>query len=59
MGRDDGATLPASADGAAAHFAGPYRVQLVPECGHFLQREQPAIVSGALLEHLRAHAVAR
>ncbi|MGD0050686.1 MAG: alpha/beta hydrolase [Vulcanimicrobiaceae bacterium] len=58
MGRDDGATLPASADGAEAHFAAPYRLQLVADCGHFLQREQPQVVTAALLPHLRAHAVA-
>jgi pimeloyl-ACP methyl ester carboxylesterase len=58
MGRDDGATLPASADGTAARFAGPYRVEVVAKCGHFLQREQPQVVTDALVAHLRAHAAA-
>ncbi|HTW83987.1 MAG TPA: alpha/beta hydrolase [Candidatus Sulfotelmatobacter sp.] len=53
LGRDDGATLPASADGSAALFDAPYEVRIVPDCGHFLQRERPAVVADALLAHLR------
>jgi len=56
MGLDDGATLPSSADGAEAGFAGPYRCELVPDSGHFLQRERPEVVIPAVLAHLAAHA---
>jgi pimeloyl-ACP methyl ester carboxylesterase len=41
MGADDGATLPSSADGKEKLFTGPYRVELIPGSGHFLQRERP------------------
>jgi pimeloyl-ACP methyl ester carboxylesterase len=56
MGGDDGATLPASADGAETQFAGPYRLELVADCGHFVQRERPDAVLPALLPHLLANA---
>jgi pimeloyl-ACP methyl ester carboxylesterase len=44
MGRDDGATLPASASGREALFCAAYDVHVLPNCGHFVQRERPADV---------------
>jgi pimeloyl-ACP methyl ester carboxylesterase len=34
----------------ARHFAGPYRFELVPGSGHFLQREQPQAVTELVLD---------
>ena len=36
--------------GQARHFAGPYRFELVPGSGHFLQREQPQAVTKLVLD---------
>lgn len=55
MGRDDGATLPSSADGNESLFTGPYRVEVVERAGHFLHRERPAAVAERVLAHLRAY----
>jgi pimeloyl-ACP methyl ester carboxylesterase len=48
MGRDDGATLANSAVGKERLFCAAYAVHVLPDCGHFLQREQPAAVIAAL-----------
>lgn len=58
MGRDDGATLPASAEGKEHAFAGPYRVEVLDDAGHFVQRERPAAVAERVLAHLRAYEAA-
>ena len=55
MGRDDGATLPSSMEGKEALFTGPYRVEIVDDSGHFLQREQPDVVAERVRAHLRAN----
>ena len=55
MGRDDGATLPSSTAGKEALFTGPYRVEVVADSGHFVQREQPGIVAERVRAHLRAN----
>jgi pimeloyl-ACP methyl ester carboxylesterase len=55
MGRDDGATLPSSAEGKDVLFEGPYRVEIVPETGHFIQRERPELVAERVRTHLRAY----
>lgn len=55
LGADDGATLPSSALGKEPLFAAPYRVETLPGCGHFLQREQPAPVAERVIAHLRAY----
>ena len=55
MGRDDGATLPSSAEGKEALFTGPYRVDVVADSGHFVQREQPEAVDERVRAHLRAN----
>jgi pimeloyl-ACP methyl ester carboxylesterase len=55
MGRDDGATLPSSADGKEALFEGPYRLEIVPDSGHFIQRERPGLVAERVRAHLRAY----
>jgi pimeloyl-ACP methyl ester carboxylesterase len=34
----------------ARYFAGPYRFELVPGSGHFLQREQPQAVTKLVLD---------
>jgi pimeloyl-ACP methyl ester carboxylesterase len=38
--------------GQDRHFAGPYRFELVPGSGHFLQREQPQAVTELILDWL-------
>lgn len=55
MGADDGATLPSSAEGKEALFAGPYRLETLARCGHFLQRERPDIVAERVIAHMRAY----
>ncbi len=53
MGSDDGATLPASAAGKEQYFRAGYELKIVPQCGHFLQREQPATVLAAIRAAVR------
>jgi pimeloyl-ACP methyl ester carboxylesterase len=55
MGRDDGATLPSSTVGKEALFTGPYRVEILADSGHFVQREQPELVAERVRAHLRAN----
>jgi pimeloyl-ACP methyl ester carboxylesterase len=55
MGRDDGATLPDSAAGKEERFVGGYSLDILPNCGHFLQREQPRAVIAAVRAALRDH----
>ncbi len=55
LGAEDGATLPGSARGKERLFAGPYRVETLSGCGHFLQRERAADVAERVLAHLRAY----
>jgi pimeloyl-ACP methyl ester carboxylesterase len=55
MGRDDGATLPSSTAGKEALFTGPYRVEILANSGHFVQREQPEAVAERVRAHLRAN----
>lgn len=40
-GADDGVDAPANSEGAARHFRGPYRREVVPGVGHFMPRENP------------------
>lgn len=40
--------------GGQAHlFTGPYRFDVVPDCGHFLHRERPAEITGRILDWLK------
>ena len=55
MGRDDGATLLSSAVGKEALFTVPYRVEVIADSGHFVQREQPEAVAERVRAHLRAN----
>jgi pimeloyl-ACP methyl ester carboxylesterase len=55
LGADDGATLPSSAIGKETLFSGPYRVETIAGSGHFLQREQPALVTERVVAHLRTY----
>jgi pimeloyl-ACP methyl ester carboxylesterase len=48
MGRDDGATLPQSAAGKERFFRAAYTLQILDDCGHFVQREQPQTVIDAV-----------
>jgi pimeloyl-ACP methyl ester carboxylesterase len=52
MGKNDGATLPHSAAGADRLFSARYALQVLPDCGHFIAREQP----GAVFNAVRANA---
>ncbi len=52
MGADDGATLPESSLGKEAFFSGRYERRVVPNVGHFIQREAPELVLAALRAHL-------
>ncbi len=55
-GAEDRCTLAETTEGADKYFTGGYRRVLVPEVGHFPQRENAPFVAGAVLEHLRQHA---
>jgi pimeloyl-ACP methyl ester carboxylesterase len=48
-GAEDGVQPPGESADAAAHFTGPYERRVVPVAGHFLAREAPEEVVGALL----------
>jgi len=52
MGAEDGATLPASANGTKHYFKGRYDVRVIARSGHFIARERPGNVVAALLPHL-------
>ncbi len=41
------------ADVQAEFFTGPYRAEIIPDCGHFLQREKPDEVTRLILDWLR------
>ena len=51
-GMDDRCTLAETTDGAGRHFTNGYRRLLVDGAGHFPQREQPAVVAEAIVQHL-------
>jgi pimeloyl-ACP methyl ester carboxylesterase len=55
MGKEDGATLPQSAAGAEQFFDARYTLRVLEDCGHFIQREQPAAVIDAFREAARAN----
>ncbi|WP_119066948.1 alpha/beta fold hydrolase [Rubrobacter indicoceani] len=48
MGADDGATLPELSEGKELFFTGSYRREVLPEVGHFVQRERPDAVLKAV-----------
>ena len=50
MGEADGATLPEGAAGRERYFDAPYRCEIVPVAGHFIQRERPQTIVDAILE---------
>ena len=54
-GAADSCNHPDSSAGKERWFSGPYRRELLPEVGHFPQREAPAAVSRALLEFMSQH----
>lgn len=49
-GAEDGCILPATSAGKGRFFASGYDRQIIPELGHFPQREQPATVVEAILK---------
>ncbi len=51
-GAADGVDVPENSEAEAAHFTGPYRREVVPVAGHFLPRETPEAVVGAIRELL-------
>ena len=54
-GADDACTLPTGFLGKESLFTGPYRLEMVPGSGHFVQRERPEFVAERVLTHLRAY----
>ena len=54
-GADDACTLPTSFYGKGSLFTAPYRLEIVPDSGHFVQRERPELVAERVLAHLRAY----
>ena len=52
-GANDGANGVATTVGREVLFSGPYRRIVLPDCGHFPQREHPQEVNAAILEFLR------
>jgi pimeloyl-ACP methyl ester carboxylesterase len=51
-GEADGVDPPQNSEGAAKHFTGPYRREVVPVAGHFLPQEAPGAVVAAIRELL-------
>jgi len=49
-GEADGVGPAAGSESHARHFTGPYRREVVPGAGHFLPRETPEAVVGAVRE---------
>jgi pimeloyl-ACP methyl ester carboxylesterase len=49
-GAADGVAPPASSEGHAQHFTGPYQRRVIPVAGHFLPREAPGAVVTAVQE---------
>ena len=48
-GAEDGAALPASSEGKENFFSGPYERHVLPGVGHYVPREAPEAVVGAVL----------
>jgi len=48
IGEADGVDPPPKEDHDAVHFTGPYERRIVPRAGHFLPREAPDAVVGAV-----------
>ncbi len=53
MGEADGATLPEGAIGRDQYFDAPYRCEIIPVAGHFVQRERPETIVEAIVEGAR------
>jgi pimeloyl-ACP methyl ester carboxylesterase len=51
QGMEDRCVLPETTDGAGRHFSSYQRI-LLDSSGHFPQREEPAAVSAAILDHI-------
>jgi pimeloyl-ACP methyl ester carboxylesterase len=49
-GADDACILPATTEGKEGSFVAGYERRLLPDAGHFPQREQPAAVIAAILQ---------
>lgn len=55
-GADDGCIGPDVGRGQEAHFDGPFRSEVLPGVGHFLQLERPDLVAHAILRWLASTA---
>jgi pimeloyl-ACP methyl ester carboxylesterase len=53
-GEDDGATLPETSAGKERFFTNTYKRYVLPNVGHFVQRERPDFVIKAILELIRS-----
>lgn len=52
-GLRDGRILPAAIADAAGHFSVEHRIEAVPDVGHFLHLEAPALVNPKIVSFLR------
>lgn len=53
MGEADGATLPETSEGKESFFTADYERRVLPDVGHFIQREDPGAVVEAVMERVR------
>lgn len=53
-GEDDHLLTPQFTDGIQAQIDAPYKIHMIPECGHWVQQETPQTVNRELLGFLRS-----
>jgi pimeloyl-ACP methyl ester carboxylesterase len=58
-GQEDAVLSPRLAEGLERLIQAPFRLKLVPECGHWIQQEVPRTVNRELLDFLRQEAPAK
>lgn len=50
MGSEDGCIGPAMAEGEERFFEGPFRREVIPGVGHFMQLERPEAIARRVIE---------